>query len=237
MAAKASGSTESIPDLELPNKPRIATIECLQVLVGAFVCRASAACATMAAMFRYADDTSAWEGWQLGYRFGAFYIFPPSGVIEPVDALRQTHAPKSASICQAHISLSEPLAAALSDEHLHEIRATLSAVQPFDLRYGPLRSFPPYPGVCYSITPEDPFRALRAALHSTSAFAGVPLRHEHIAPHMTVAEFITSQQTHDLLQELGGKVPEGAFRCSSIEYAVPNDSFYFERVLSIPLDG
>jgi hypothetical protein len=31
-----------------------------------------------------------------------------------VDALRQNHDPKSASICQAHISLSEPLPAPLS---------------------------------------------------------------------------------------------------------------------------
>ena len=188
-------------------------------------------------MFKYADGTSGWESWQFGYRFGAFYIFPPSGVIEPVDALRQTHDPRSASICQAHISLSEPLPAALLQEQVHEIRAALSAIRPFELRYGPLRSFPPHPGVCYAITPEDPFRALRAALHSTSAFAGVPLRHEHIAPHMTVAEFISVERTDELLQELSGKVPEGAFRCGSIEYAVPNERFYFERVLSIPLDG
>ena len=34
----------------------------------------------------YAKGTSGWEEWQLEYRFGAFYIFPPTGVIEPVDA-------------------------------------------------------------------------------------------------------------------------------------------------------
>lgn len=186
-------------------------------------------------MFEYANDTSGWEDWQFGYRFGAFYIFPPTGVIEPVDALRQTYDPKSASICQAHISLSESLPSPLLKEQVQEIRAALSAVQPFDIYYGPLRSFPPHPGVCYSITPEDKFRAMRAALHSTSAFAGIPLRREHIAPHMTIAELITSQQTHEFLQELSGKVPEGIFRCDSIEYAVPNEKFHFERVLAIPL--
>lgn len=186
-------------------------------------------------MFEYANDTSGWEDWQFEYRFGAFYIFPPTGVIEPVDALRQTYDPKSASICRAHISLSESLPAPLSDEQLEQIHTVLSTVQPFHIHYGPLRSFPPHPGVCYSITPEDNFRALRAALHSTSAFVGVPLKHEHIAPHMTVAEFVTSQQTDELLEELSGKVPEGTFRCGSVEYAIPNDKFYFERVLTIPL--
>lgn len=186
-------------------------------------------------MFEYANHTSGWEEWQFEYRFGAFYIFPPAGIIEPVDDLRQTYDSKSASICQAHISLSEPRQTPLLDEQVEEIRAALSAVQPFDIKYGPLRSFPPYPGVCYSITPEDKFRALRAALHATSSFAGIPLRHEHIAPHMTIAEFISVDRTNELLQELTGKVSEGTFRCDSIEYAVPNTRFYFERVLTIPL--
>ncbi len=54
---------------------------------------------------------------------------------------------------------------------------------------------------------------------------------------MTIAEFISVERTNELLQELSGKVPEGTFRCDSIEYAIPNDKFYFERVLTIPLKG
>jgi 2'-5' RNA ligase len=123
------------------------------------------------------------------------------------------------------------------DEQLEQIRTALAAVQPFDIRYGPLRNFPPHPGVCYAITPEANLRALRSVLHATAPFTGVALRHEHIAPHMTVAEFMTVERTHELLQALSGKVPEGTFRCGSVEYAVPNDKFYFERVLTIPLRG
>ena len=188
------------------------------------------------ANIEYAKDTSTWEKWQFEYQFGAFYIFPPTGVIEAVDALRQNHDPKSASFCRAHISLSESLPAPLSEEQIQEIRDALSAIKPFEIHYGPLRSFPPYPGVCYTITPEDDFRQLRAALHSTSAFTGVPLKHEHIAPHMTIAEFISVEGTNDLLRQLSGKVPEGTFLCNSIEYAVPNEGFYFERVLAIPFN-
>jgi hypothetical protein len=54
---------------------------------------------------------------------------------------------------------------------------------------------------------------------------------------MTIAEFISVEGTDDLLQQLSGRVPEGTFLCNSIEYAVPNDGFYFERVLTIPFNG
>jgi hypothetical protein len=52
---------------------------------------------------------------------------------------------------------------------------------------------------------------------------------------MTIAEFITLEDTAILLKELEGKVPEGVFQFGSIEYAVPNNEFYFERVLTIPI--
>jgi hypothetical protein len=100
---------------------------------------------------------------------------------------------------------------------------------------GPLRSFPPYPGVAYVITPEDTFMKLRSRIHETSLFKDTQLRREHIAPHMTIAEFITVERTNELLKELSGKVPEGTFLCSAIEYAIPNPDFYFERVLRLPL--
>lgn len=33
------------------------------------------------------------------------------------------------------------------------MRAVLSTVEPFDIRYGPLQKFDPYPGVAYRIEP------------------------------------------------------------------------------------
>jgi hypothetical protein len=123
----------------------------------------------------YAHPTGDWEEWQSDYRFGAFYIFPPPGVIEPIDALRQAHDPKSAAICQAHVSLSEPLPGAITAEHVEEVRVALSAVEPFDIRYGPLRAFLPHPGVCYAVEPEDRINSQWATLHETSVFRNVSL--------------------------------------------------------------
>jgi 2'-5' RNA ligase len=186
--------------------------------------------------FLYADDTSR-EDWQKEYKYGAFYIFPPHGVIEPIDELRQTYDPTSASYCQAHISLSEPLCHPFTDEQLHELKTALSSIKPFEMHYGPLRIFPPYPGITYAIQPEDAFMHLRTVIHATSLFIGISLKHKDIAPHMTIAEFITIERTEELLKELSAKVPEGKFLCESIEYAIPNKHFSFERVLTIPLGG
>ena len=121
------------------------------------------------------------------------------------------------------------------EEQLDELKDALSGVNPFEIHYGPLRSFPPYPGVTYSIGPEDKFIQLRELVHGTSIFNSSPLSRKDRAPHMTIAEFITIEETEKFMQQLQGKVPEGTFQCNTIEFAVPDKNFYFERVLRIPL--
>jgi 2'-5' RNA ligase len=150
----------------------------------------------------YVSDTGLWEDWQREYRFGAFYIFPPGDVITPIDAMRNAYDPTSATTCQAHVSLSEPLPRPLTADDQLELATILRKVDPFVVRYGPVRSFPPYPGVAYAISPEEPFRALRSAIHDAGAFDGVSLRREGIAPHMTIAEFISLDRTKELVHEL-----------------------------------
>ncbi len=183
--------------------------------------------------FTYADDSS-WEDWQKEYKYGAFYIFPPTGIIEQIDELRKTYDSKSASYSQAHISLSESLRNPLSEEQLKELETALSKLETFTIHFGPLRSFPPNPGVTYAISPEDKFMQLRSVAHTTSLFNGVELKHKDVAPHMTIAEFISLEDTAKLLGKLKGNVPEGDFLCDHIEYRVPNKDFYFEQVLIIP---
>jgi len=176
-----------------------------------------------------------WEEWQRRYAHGAFYIFPPESVGRPVDELRSRYDARSAKYSSAHISLSEPLAAPLSESQREEIVHELACIEPFEVHYGPLRNFAPYPGVAYTITPETSFVALRNALHATSAFLDVDLNSESVPAHMTVAEFITLERSKELLDELSEKVSEGSFWCDEIVYAVPNDAFKFQRVLSLPL--
>ncbi len=184
--------------------------------------------------FEYAD-TSSWEDWMKEYRYGAFYIIPPQEIMEEIDKLRLHHDPKSHSISPAHVSLSEALQVPLNEEQLRELQEALASLDPFEMQYGPLKSFPTYPGVVYTINPEDKFMQLRSKIHSTPLFKDVPLNHAHIPPHMTIAEFITLEKTAELLEKLQGKVPEGTFSVDSITYYIPNKDFYFEKVLTIPL--
>jgi 2'-5' RNA ligase len=181
-------------------------------------------------------DTRGWEPWQHEYAHGAFYVFPPREVAAAVDELRRRHDPASAAICDAHISLSEPLSAPLSDDQLRELRQVLGLIAPFDLDYGPLTQTGDHPGVVYAISPADRFFELRRAVHATSAFAGHPLSRAERAPHMTVAEFITIERAAKLLDELR-EAPTGTFRCDEVVLAAPDASFRFRPILSIPLGG
>jgi len=183
---------------------------------------------------KYSDGAN-WEEGQQAFRYGAFYLFPPPGIIEAIDRLRQQYDPISSAICQAHISLSQPLSAPPTDQQLDELRRLLSSTDPFEIHYGPLRSFPPYPGVAYGIEPQDRFMELRALVQSVALFASVPPAEQEVAAHITVAEFITVEETDKLLAELQGNVPEGTYPCDAVEYAMPNDAFCFQRVLSLPL--
>jgi 2'-5' RNA ligase len=183
----------------------------------------------------YVNDTSSWEDWQREYLHGAFYIFPPDEVIDRVDDLRERYDPRSAAICQAHISLTEPLARRLTAEDIVEVTQALRDVAPFVIRYGPLRTFGPHPGVVYAISPEEHVRALRSTIQATSLFARVDSQRDGVAPHMTIAEFISLERTEVLLAQLQGSVPVGEFICDQVEYALPDATFCFRRVLTIPL--
>src|SRR5665213_1521918 len=92
-------------------------------------------------------DQAQRESWQDEYRCGAFYLFPPADVASAVDQLRARYDPRSAAICGAHVSLSEPLTRPPSDEQLAEVREVLTTFAPFEITFGPVRSFDPHPGV------------------------------------------------------------------------------------------
>jgi len=185
----------------------------------------------------YPTDTSGWEEWQLEYRFGGFYVFPPEEIIEEVDGLRERYDPISHRACQAHVSLSEPVPRALGADDVAELRRVLGKVAPFVIRYGDVHSTTPYPGVVYRIEPTEAFAGLRSAVHSSALFRASPLSRRDVPPHMTVAEFISLDESIALAQRLRGTVREGEWVCQEIEYAVPDYSLRFRRVLRVPLSG
>ena len=186
-------------------------------------------------MITYATDTSKWEDWQRGYRLGVILILPPPDVSREVDSLRARYDPRSAAWCPAHISLSDPLSSEMSPALADEIRGVLSGVRPFKLCFDRLYASPRHPGVAYRIAPREPIERLKPILHGTSGFADEAHRRRDIAPHMTVAEFISIEESLQLCARLQDTAPVGSFLCDRLMYMVPDGSFRFQRRLTFPL--
>lgn len=186
-------------------------------------------------MITYATDTSKWEDWQRGYRLGVILILPPPDVSREVDSLRERYDPRSAAWCPAHVSLSDPLCCEMSPALAGEIRGVLSDVLPFKLCFDRLYASTRHPGVAYRITPREPIERLKHLLHGTSGFADEAHRRRDIAPHMTIAEFISIEESLQLCARLQDTAPVGSFLCDRLTYMVPDEDFRFTGRLTFLL--
>jgi 2'-5' RNA ligase len=175
----------------------------------------------------YEADISHWETWQKEYRFGVILIIPPEPLFMQMNTLRSRYDPRSQSYCDAHISLTTPLPRPLSEAHWSELESIASTIKPFTVRYGPLMNYLPYPGVCLAIEPQTELDRLRAMLEAASVFAGAAVRKFPFSAHMTIAEFISREETEALMVELKDVAPSGSFLCNCVSYTVPNSNFHF----------
>lgn len=180
-------------------------------------------------MVAYAMDTSRWEDWQRDYRLGLILIMPPQEVSQQIDPLRAKYDPRSYAICPTHISVSDPLRREMTLEVEDEIRHILGAVKPFMLHFDKPHASTEHGGVAYPIEPKEPIVALKEALHAASAFAGEVYRRRHIPSHMTIAEFITIEDSLRLRTQLQDSAPSGSFLCDRLEFIVPDEDFHFQR--------
>lgn len=187
------------------------------------------------AITRYAEPTSAWEAWFEEYRYGALYIFPPSPLRARVNALRQRFDPRAQAICDAHISLTVPVPQPMQQAQGAEIARALSAVPPFEVTWGPPYQYPGIAGVVLQIEPTETPHELVRTLERCSCFDDAPPRRYPFSPHMTLAEFITVEQSVAILGELSAERLEGRFWCSEVVYAVPDASFHFSERVAWPL--
>ncbi len=185
----------------------------------------------------YIADTSRWEAWQREYRFGVLLIYPSDPPRRCVNVLRAKYDPRSQSYCDAHISLTIPLPRVLTEDDWEELQSVASGFAPISVRYGPLMNYLPYPGVCLAIEPQAELDGLRAALESASAFSGAPARRYPFSAHMTIAEFITAEETEALMVELKEVAPQGSFQCTGVSYAVPDAEFHFTERRRLALNG
>lgn len=174
-------------------------------------------------------DTSSWEPWQCDYRFGVILVMLPPDVASPIDALRQVYDQKSHAICSAHISVSDPLCRELSDDAREEIEELLRAVEPFEAHYTRPTASTRRPGVAYPVAPQEKFDELKRVIHQASVFDGAAYIRREIPAHMTIAEFLTIEDSLRICADLADRAPRGSFWCDRLDYVVPDDPFRFQR--------
>jgi 2'-5' RNA ligase len=189
-------------------------------------------------MSAYLDQGSElWDESQRAYRFGVILILPPEPIRSQVNALRAKHDPVSHACCDAHISLTVPLAREPSDSDWKELNLIVSTISPITVHYGPLTSYLPHPGVVLDIAPQALLDSLRARLETCAAFVEAAPRRYRFRAHMTIAEFISVERTKELLIELEPGAPSGSFLCDRVSYLVPNSNFRFIERGTLLLHG
>lgn len=180
-------------------------------------------------MNAFLKDTSHWEDWQQDYRLGLILIMPPPEVSQQIDALKAQYDPQSFAYCSTHISVSDPLRRELTPELEAEIRSILNGINPFMLYYDKPHASTEQAGVAYPIRPQEPIDNLKQALHAAAAFAGEAYQRRYLPAHMTIAEFISIEDSQKLCAHLQDSAPSGSFLCDRLEFIVPDEKFHFQN--------
>jgi len=177
-----------------------------------------------------------WPAWGKRFGPGLFIILPPDPVRRIVDAQRETYDPLSQSYIGAHITLTQPFQKNPSDTDWGLILQTLKGFQPFEISYGPLKSFLPYPCIWYDVQPASIILEIREALHQTGLFDLQEGLIEDFIPHMTITEGQSGPEVNtELLEELQKESRSGSFFCEDLVYAAPDPNFHFSPGRRIPL--
>jgi len=179
-----------------------------------------------------------WEEWQKVYQHGTLVIWPPDEVREIINFQREKHDPVSAAICEAHITLTQPLLKPLIGVEWEQVQEILKGFPAFEIQYGPIKSFLPYPCIWYDIQPGDKVLELRHALHQTGYF-NLSLKHtDDFIPHMTITEGLSGSPVDEkLLTILQKQSSQGSFICQDAAFIMPDESFCFRVIKRLSLDG
>ncbi len=177
-----------------------------------------------------------WEEWQKPYQYGLIVIRPPDEIRDLVNKQREKYDPLSQSYCEAHITITQPLLKKLSDPDWDQIINLLGSYDAFEIKYGPIKSFLPYPCIWYEIEPRQQILDLRQALHQTGFFdLSLPFS-EGFIPHLTITEGLSGPEVDQgLLNRLQGESSQGSFICQELTYIVPDQKFYFQVRNTLPL--
>lgn len=177
-----------------------------------------------------------WPDWGQRFGPGLFIILPPLKIRRVVDVQRETYDPVSQSYIGTHITVTQPFLKTPSEAEWDICVRALKNIQPFEIRYGPLKSFLPYPCIWYDVQPEETVLEIREVLHQTGLFNLQEGFIEDFIPHMTITEGQSGPEvTNALLDELQKESQTGAFLCEELVLSAPNQDFQFSALDTISL--
>ena len=79
------------------------------------------------------------------------------------------------------------------------------------------------------VSPQEPFDELKCIIHPASVFEGFAYSRRDIPAHMTIAEFLTIEDSLRICADLIDRAPRGSFWCDRLEHIVPDATFRFQR--------
>ncbi len=118
-----------------------------------------------------------------------------------------------------------------------EIAGILGMIEPFRPHFDEPKASRARAGVAYPITPQEPIDDLKAKLHQAAVFDGQVYRRRDIPAHMTIAEFVTIEESWRIVEEIQNIAPSGSFLCDRMEFIVPDINMRFQRVKTYTLGG
>ena len=177
-----------------------------------------------------------WEDWQKPYQFGTLVIWPPDEIRAVVNSQRERIDPVSGSYCETHITITQPLRRDLGDQEWDQLKAILSNFDSFEITYGPLKNFFPYPCIWYEIQPAEKVLEIRGSLHQTGFF-NLDLEHpKDFIPHMTITEGLSGPEVDEnLFHTLQQESAQGTFQCAGLVLILPDRDFRFKVKKVLPL--
>jgi hypothetical protein len=85
------------------------------------------------------------------------------------------------------------------------------------------------PGVACLVAPQERFDELKRIIHQASVFEGTVHGRRKIPAHMTIAEFVTIEESLKIGEDLGATASGVSFWCDRLEYVVPDPAFRFQQ--------
>lgn len=99
---------------------------------------------------------------------------------------------------------------------------------PYEIHYGPLKSFFPYPCIWYEVQPAELILEIRSALHQTGLFNLQDGYIEDFIAHVTITEGQSGPEVDDvLLYKLQKESHPGTFFCEELTHSAPDQDFLF----------